>query len=130
MAAGLGAETSLRNWMKRFALFSVALWAVALILHPAASAGSLNCDIGPISKSYGKTQWYVYSCDDNRSVVVVSAPGNPATPFYFMFSPNESGYRLVGEGTGRKDATSAAFDDLKTLTEEEIAALIEETRAH
>jgi hypothetical protein len=47
-----------------------------------------------------------------------------------MFSANESGYRLVGEGTGHKDATSAAFDDLKTLSEKDILALIEQTKAH
>jgi len=54
-------------------------------------APQLNCNIGPVAKTYGRTQWLVYSCDDDRSVVIVSASGNPATPAYFMFSPREMG---------------------------------------
>jgi len=51
-------------------------------------------------------------------------------PFYFSFSLQKGGYRLSGEGTGRKDATNAAFDELKTLSHQDIAALIEQTKAH
>src|SRR5690349_16042370 len=64
----------------------------------------LKCDIGPVTRTYGATQWQVYSCADQRSVVILSAPGSPAAPFYFMFSPGTDGYRLYGEGTGSKDA--------------------------
>ncbi len=62
-------------------------------------------------------------------MVIVSAPGNAAMPFYFTFYPHENGYRLYGEGTGRKDATEAAFEELKALSEQEIAALIQQTKA-
>ena len=81
-----------------------------------------------VGKTYGETQWLVYSCDDNRSLVIVSAPGNPALPFYFVFSPHENGYQLSGEGTGRTDSTKAAFDELKALSATDIAALIERTK--
>jgi len=122
--------------MKCLAPISLVLWTAALT--SAATIGEeaistprpLTCDTGPVEKTYGKTRWLVYSCDDHRTVVIVSAPGNPATPFYFMFSPHENGYRLSGEGTGRKDATDAAFDELKALSERDIAALIEQTKTH
>lgn len=88
----------------------------------------LKCDIGPVTKTYGATQWQVYSCADQRSVVILSTPGSPAAPFYFMFSPGKDGYRLYGEGTGSKDATAAAYDELKVLSTADIAALIEQTK--
>jgi hypothetical protein len=44
-------------------------------------------------------------------------------PFYFMFSRHKD-----GEGTGSKDATKAAFEQLKALSEPDIAALIEQTK--
>lgn len=111
-------------------------WATAFVPIPAfteelvAESPSLKCDIGPVVKTYGMTQWLVYCCDDKRTVVIVSAPGNPAMPFYFTFFPYENGYRLSGEGTGRKDTTAAAFEELKALSERDIAALIEHTKQH
>ncbi len=122
--------------MKRLAPISLVLWTAVLTSAPATGEEAistprpLTCDTGPVDKTYGKTRWLVYSCDDDRTVVIVSAPGNPATPFYFMFSPHENGYRLSGEGTGRKDATDAAFDELKALSARDIAALIEQTKMH
>src|SRR2546427_10752861 len=96
---------------------AAALWVVALLPASASSEGqppspSLNCNTGPAIKTYGGTKWLVYSCDDNRTVVIVSAPGSTAVPFYFLFSPATTGYRLEGEGTGNKGATDAAFRDL------------------
>jgi len=118
--------------MKHLALICAVLSTATLTSRPATSTEPLplNCGIGPIAKVYGKTQWLVYSCDDDRTVVILAAPGNPAMPFYFMFSPQESGYRLTGEGTGRGDATRAAFDELEALSERQILALIEQTKTH
>jgi len=88
----------------------------------------LRCEVGPVPKTFGNTAWLVYGCADNRSLIVLPAPGNPARPFYFLLTPGENGYRLVGEGTGRQSVTRAAFAALKALTDEDIAALLEETR--
>ena len=88
----------------------------------------LHCDTGPVSKIFGRTDWLVFGCADNRSLLVLAAPGNPANPFYFLFSPGDKGYRLTGEGTGRQSATRAAFAELKTLSDQDIEALLEETR--
>ena len=118
--------------MKPSALICTLLWTTALTLLPAASeerkAQQLKCDIGSINKTYGKTQWLVYGCDDSRTLVIVTAPGNPAMPFYFMLSPHESGYQLSGEGTGQKDTTDAAFNELHGLSERDIATPIEQTK--
>jgi hypothetical protein len=55
--------------MKPLALIFTLLWTTALTLLPAASeepkAQQLKCDIGPVKKTYGKTRWLVYSCDDS-----------------------------------------------------------------
>src|SRR5262249_34898327 len=80
------------------------LWTAALISPPATgeevNSKLLQCDIGPIAKTYGKTQWLVYSCNDNRTVIIVSAPGNPAMPFYFAFYPQAEGYRSWAKERG------------------------------
>jgi hypothetical protein len=112
-----------------FALCAMAAPALAqtVTVRPAPPK-PLQCEVGPVSKTFGRTQWLVYGCADNRSLVVLAAPGNPANPFYFLFSPGESGYRITGEGTGRQSATRAAFAELETLTDQDIAALLEETR--
>ncbi len=116
--------------MRHLALISGVLWTAVTTSLPATGEERqpLKCDIGPVAKTYGKTQRLVYSCSDERTVVIVSAPGNPAMPFYFTFYTQGNGYQLSGEGAGPKDATSAAFEELKALSEQDIAALIEQTR--
>jgi hypothetical protein len=88
----------------------------------------LDCNAGPVDKSYGGSQWLVYSCNDNQTVIVVAAPNNPASPFYFMFSRQQGRYQLSGEGTGNRQATEAAYRQLQALSEQEIAALIARTK--
>lgn len=89
----------------------------------------LQCDIGPVSKTFGNSQWRVYSCSDGRSVVVVSAPGSLAAPFYFMFQATAGGHHLIGEGTGNKAATDEAYGELKGLSEQGIQDLIQQTKS-
>ena len=85
----------------------------------------LDCKVGPLHKTYGQTQWLVYACDDSRSVVVVSDRDNPALPFYFIiYVKLNRDIQLYGEGDGKKAATRAAFDDLKKLTETDVADLV------
>jgi hypothetical protein len=125
-------KTAWEAFMKLLTLACALMWTAALTLHPAdgqeAKPPQLKCDIGPVDKTYGKTQWLVYSCDDGRTLVIVTAPGNPALPFYFMFSPHEGGYQLSGEGTGSKATTDAAFNELQTLSERDIMTLIDQTK--
>ncbi len=108
----------------RFTIAFLALVLYCCIMAMSAlAAGALKCEIGPAAKNFGNVPWLVYGCDDGRSVVVVSAPGNPAMPFYFMFYPEKEGYRLVGEGSGRKEASSAAFAELSRLSAADVMEL-------
>ena len=106
-------------------MFSVVLNPLSAI---AEDEDSFECNIGPVTKTYGQAQWLVYSCNDDKTLVIVSAPGNPATPFYFTLLPTDAGHRLFGEGTGKKEATAAAFEQLKSLSEDDIANVIKETK--
>jgi hypothetical protein len=111
------------------------LLASAITFSSALSAEqpSQKCDVGPINKTYGKTPWLVYSCNNkkaegNAMVVLVSAPGSPAMPFVFFFYIKDGGYHLYGEGTGNKEATDAALSELQKLSEPEITKLIVQTQ--
>ena len=117
------------GYAKRMALSAV-LFGVVLnpLFAVAEDEDTFNCTIGPITKTFGQAQWLVYSCNDDKTVVIVSAPGSPAMPFYFTFLPTDAGHRLFGEGTGNKEATAAAFEQLKSLSEDDIANVIKETK--
>jgi hypothetical protein len=104
------------------------LLLLPLVSTTIATSEPLQCDVGPVNKTFAAVKWLVYSCRDNKSVVIVSAPGNPAAPFYFMFTPEGSGYKLVGEGAGAKDITDRALAELKALRVADVEALIHETQ--
>ena len=114
------------------------LWSATLALcvashvcsaEDASAAPALSCQSGPVKRTFGATSWDVYGCDDGHSVVVVTAAGNPATPFYFFFSWTAEGFDLRGEGPGNKRLTDAAFEDLKKLTDVDIAHLHQQAGA-
>lgn len=95
----------------------------------AASPSPLQCNVGPISKNYGGSAWLVYSCNDARSLVFVSAPGSPASPFVFFALVSPKDLTLHGEGTGNKQVTDAAYKELSALTATDLAALTAQARA-
>jgi len=120
--------------MKRFVWAAALLAAVlsAIVLPDAVAQGpsqpKLVCDRGPFStKSFGGTQWQIYGCTDNRSVAIVTAPGSPAIPFYFLLAWIDGVYTVSGEGTGRRDLTAKAYSDIIKLTRPQIDALVNET---
>lgn len=88
----------------------------------------MNCDTGPVHRMFGGTKWIVYSCDDQASMVILSATGNPALPFYFHVRPEDDGYRVSGQGTGDKKASRAALDALATMLPAEFSALLTATK--
>jgi hypothetical protein len=87
-----------------------------------------RCSKGTENKVFGKTEWVVFGCDDNSTLVFVTAPGNPAAPFYFTVFPVGSEYHVFGEGTGNKNATEAAFEEIQQLSSSEISSLIADTK--
>jgi hypothetical protein len=126
-----GTASEARPVRVRTAQACFALSASALALFESccfADAQQLKCEIGPVQKTYGSTQWLIYSCQDSRSLVIITAPGNPAMPFYFLLHPSDDGYRIEGEGTGNKDITDRVLAELQRLSASEIAALISATR--
>ncbi|GAB2493512.1 hypothetical protein GCM10027084_03080 [Pseudoxanthomonas sangjuensis] len=112
-------------------LTSMGLAIIASASHASSDRPpALDCRIGPLHKTYGKTGWLVYACDDSRSIVIVSDQGNPASPFYFIvYVKPDGGMQLYGEGNGKESATRAAFDELKKLSQADVAALVEQARA-
>jgi hypothetical protein len=95
---------------------------------PPDEPPALQCEVGPLKRAYGGAPWLVYSCSDGASLVVVSDEGNPAAPFYFMIYARNGSYELGGEASKAKAVTDAAFEDLKALTADDIAAMVHETK--
>jgi hypothetical protein len=117
--------------MRRFIGFAVFLSLGIPSFHAESQAlprPTLNCNVGPLSKTFGKSHWLLYSCNDASTLIVVSAPGSPATPFIFSFSLEGGSYHLRGEGTGAQGATDAAYNELHALSASAIRELIEQTK--
>jgi hypothetical protein len=86
------------------------------------------CETGPLTRQYGGTEWYVYSCSDSRSLAVVASPNNPAAkPYAFLVSSKDGVKRLNGAGE-MMGTVLATYDDLKALKPADISALITETK--
>ena len=116
----------------RSGLLAVAMVFAGVPFPTAAdeTPASLKCDRGPVRKSFGGTPWLVYGCDDRATIIIVSAPGSIAMPFYFAISPDKTGFRIVGEGTGSKAATDAAYREISALSPTDITTLRDEVEAH
>jgi hypothetical protein len=112
------------------ACVSILLSAPSFREQGAPKKPKLECKTGPLTKMYGGTAWLVDNCDDDRSIVIVSAPGSPAAPFYFSYFTESGGYYLSGEGTGDRAATDLAYRELAALTAKDIALLIARTKQH
>jgi len=99
-----------------------------LSLGVSASAEPMRCDVGPVVKSLGGAEWNVLSCSDGRSLVFVTAEGNPAMPFYFMVQRDEESPKIVGEGNGSEEYSAAAYDEIKKMTAIEFDDLVQATK--
>ena len=104
---------------------------VLAVLLPAlpATAADQKCETGPVMRNFGKAPWMVYSCDDKKTLVLISAPGNPATPAFFVMNPLGDGYEIQNKGSANQTVSTAAYHDLKNLSAKEIAELIAATEA-
>jgi hypothetical protein len=90
-----------------------------------AESQNLNCDVGPVTKKIGGSDWLVYSCGNSQDVIFVTAPGSPAMPFVFMRTKG----KLYGEGNGKREYTDPAYAELKQLSAAQVEKLIEETKS-
>lgn len=124
-----------RRWigsgtMRKFLLVLAAIgFALPLSLPARGEEASQKCDVGPITRTYGKVPWLVYSCRDKRSLLLVSAPGNAAMPAFFVFRPSGDGYELRNQGSANQAISAAAYAELSRLTPKQIGELIAATEA-
>ncbi|MCC5997290.1 MAG: hypothetical protein JJU18_13075 [Oceanicaulis sp.] len=98
---------------------------IALLALAQAGEPAMNCNIGPGQHELAGQTWFTYACSDQSSVVFLAVEPNPAAPFYFIFTPGEEGYRLIGEGNGQRDATEAAYNVLMEYDEARIRQLVQ-----
>ena len=122
--------SNVRRHMKLYSLLvtMIFLGFVPLALCQPKGEPTNICETGPLTRQYGGTEWYVYSCSDSRSLVVVASPNNPAAkPNAFIVSSKDGVKRLNGAGemTGTVLAT---YDELKALKQADISALITDTK--
>lgn len=110
-------------------IVAIAALLVASPLGTAQAQQPLRCDIGPVHRAFGGAPWLVYSCEDGKSLAVITEVGSIAAPFVFILAWRDGGYRISGEGNGSEAASNAAGRDLEALTAADIATLIAETRA-
>ena len=113
-------------------LFAALLLQANTAEQPASTAPekpSLDCSKGGFERDFGGTKWVVFGCSDQKTIVIYSAKGNPAMPFYFIRYPKGDGFSLYGEGNGDKSATAPAFEQLKTMSPSDWAGLLEQLNA-
>lgn len=113
----------------RHLILTGALLIAGIVTHAQGGAqpAPLDCSAGPLARTFGGTPWLVYGCSDRKTVVVMSAPGSPAMPFYFTLFHREGRYVVAGEGSGSRDATAKAHADLVKLSDREIESLLAAT---
>ena len=118
----------MRRLVLAAALLPVLLVAAADAHAQGPSQPRLVCDRGPVTtKTFGGTPWQIYGCNDSRSVAIVTAPGSPALPFYFLLAWVNGVYTVSGEGTGKRELTAKAYDEISKLSRQQIDALVNET---
>lgn len=110
-------------------IIAVLMGAFLLGLAPAvsgraAAATTLDCEGKPVNMTIGGAVWQLRGCNDKHSVVLLAPKGSPAAPFYFMFYWKGGLYTLLGEGTGDKQATAKAYNELSLYSRAEIEALV------
>ena len=98
-------------------------------LPAAPSKQPLNCDVGPLEKTIAGSTWLLYSCGDGSTLILITPAGSKSFPFVFSLYRTETGYRLSGEGTGPKVATDPVAEVLSALSPQNIAILIDQTKA-
>ena len=121
------------RWIGLFALVATATAPAAAQEEGAPSAEpqktSLSCDIGPVERTFGGTNWTVYACDDGSTVTISAAGNNPAKPFYFILRLVGGHYDVTGQGTGDKAASDAAGKEIKALSDDGIREVLKTAQA-
>jgi hypothetical protein len=109
----------------------ILLAALALLVTAPAFAneGDLKCNVGPITKTFGETQWRVYSCNEDRHLMFVAAPGSPAGQVILMLFWEKGRWLIIDMGPTTR-AADAARTEIQSLSEGAIVGLVAETKSH
>lgn len=119
----------IKKFISSILLLACAVTSLPAHAQEAAATPPLDCSSGPLHQTYGVAPWLVFACSDNKSVVVVSAPGNKGNPFFFKLFVKDGVRQVVGEGAGSKKNTAAAYQELIKLSEADIAEMISAANA-
>lgn len=95
-----------------------------LTLTTPSLAQAYTCDRGPILRTYGGSEWAIYGCDDDISLIILRAKNRTASSSYFMYTGRNGRYELSGSTSPK-----AVYDALAALTPEEWAALAAAAKA-
>ena len=111
--------------MKQLALTFLLLLAAARCF--AGEGPTLVCDVGPVTKAFGNTDWLAYSCRDHSSIVFIAAPGSAVEPYYFFLHRWNGKYLAQGEGNGNQKSVIAANAQIRALSTAQMTAIVAET---
>lgn len=112
----------------RFLILFALLFPLSSSVPAAERHSPLTCAIGPLHKKYGGTPWLVYSCNDRKTLIIITATGSPAMPYVFRFYLKGGKYRLKGEGKGSRKFTKAAYKELHKFSHAKIEKMIAQTK--
>jgi hypothetical protein len=90
------------------------------------SAVTIKCEAGSIARTFGKSAWLVTECDDG-SLMFSTGTDNRA-PQFFSTRLGGIGNPFVEERP-RDRGARAAYDEVQSLTTEQIEALVRDIRA-
>lgn len=94
---------------------------------PSPGAPPMKCETGPVERMFGQSMWMVYSCDDDKSLVLLAPEASAAYPFLFLIAPHEGRYRIDSKGQTSPEARMA-LQDLSMLGGDDIKELIQATK--
>jgi hypothetical protein len=94
---------------------------------PVAKTTHFVCDVGPVTKHFGRSDWQVLSCGDGRTLLFQSLPGKPGADF--SIAVEKDSIERGSESRDNRDLSEAAIAELAALSHEKLLALLAETQA-
>ena len=108
-------------------LLSAILLSTAAAGDPVAKTTHFVCDVGPVTKHFGRSDWQVLSCGDGRTILFQSLPGKPGADFSIAIAKDS--IERGNESMDNRDLDEAAIAELAALSHEQLLALLAETEA-
>ena len=108
------------------AAFFAALAMSQAAADPVAKTTHFVCDVGPVTKHFGRSDWQVLSCGDGRTLLFQSLPGKPRANFSIAIAKDS--VERGNESTENRDLNEAAITELGALSHDKLLALLHETK--